>query len=201
MYRFALALGLITVVFTAPASSGEFNDKLKIGDAAPAWTDLPGVDGKKHALADIKDKDVVVVVFTCNSCPIAEAYEDRIIAFAKKQPDKVAVVAINVNTIEDDRLPAMKQRAKDKGFPFAYLFDESQKIARDFGANYTPEFFVLNKERKVVYMGSMDDKSDPTLVKANYLEPAVTAALKGAQPEKAETRAFGCKIRFTRPKK
>jgi peroxiredoxin len=201
MYRFALAVLFVSLVITGSASSGEYNSKLNIGDAAPTWTDLPGVDGKKHSLADLKALDVVVVVFTCNSCPIAVDYEDRIIAFTKKYQDKVAVVAINVNTIEEDRLPAMKERAKDRGFPFAYLYDESQKSARDFGASYTPEFFVLNKERKVVYMGALDDKTDAKLAKVNYLEPAVEAALKGEKPAKGETLARGCKIRFARPKK
>ena len=124
---------------------------------APAWIDLPGTDGKKHSLADLKDKPVVVVVFTCNSCPVGRTYEDRIIEFAKKHaaPDsKVALVAINVNTIEEDRLPKMQERAKEKGFPFLYLFDESQRIARDFGAMYTPEFFVIDKDRKIAYMGA-----------------------------------------------
>jgi peroxiredoxin len=201
MYRFACAALLVSLVLVSPASPGEYNTKLNVGDAAPSWSDLPGVDGKKHALADLKDKDVVVVVFTCNSCPIAEEYEDRIIAFTKKHQDMVAVVAINVNTIEEDRLPAMKTHAKERNFNFPYLYDESQKTARDYGANYTPEFFVLNKERKVVYMGAMDDKTDAKLAKVSYLEPAVEAALKGEKPAKGETLARGCKIRFARPKK
>jgi peroxiredoxin len=200
-----LPIIVLFFAFTGPSLAGEFNSKLSPGDAAPAWTDLPGVDGKNHSLADLKDKDVVVVVFTCNSCPIAEDYEDRILAFAKKYTanpkSKVALVAINVNTIEEDRLPKMKEKAKDKGFTFPYLYDESQKIAKDFGAEYTPEFFVLNKDRKIVYMGAMDDKTKADQAKVNYLEPAVEAALKGEKPEKAETLARGCRIRFARPKK
>src|SRR6202050_4023332 len=98
-----MRIALITIAIAASllssAHAGKFNDLLKIGDEAPAWVELPGVDGKKHSLADLKDKQVVVVVFTCNSCPVASDYEDRIIAFAKKYagPDKpTAVVAINV---------------------------------------------------------------------------------------------------------
>src|SRR5947209_596101 len=130
----------------ASAPAGQFNKKLSAGDAAPAWKDLPGTDGKKHSLADLKDKDVVVVVFTCNSCPVAEAYEDRLIDFTRKHAaaeSKVALVAINVNTVPEDRLDRMKERARAKGFPFPYLYDESQQTARDYGASYTPEFFVL----------------------------------------------------------
>jgi peroxiredoxin len=179
--------------------AGEFNSVLKPGDDAPAWVELPGVDNKKHSLADLKDKPAVVVVFTCNSCPVAELYEDRIIAFAKKYSEKVAFVAINVNKIEQDRLPKMKERAKEKGFEFPYLYDESQKIAKQYGATYTPEFFVLDKQRKVAYMGAMDDKSPPAQPNELLLEQAVEAVLKGKKPPKAETLARGCRVRYARP--
>lgn len=199
MIRLAAAMLLLTGFGFATA--GQFNPQLTVGDPAPAWTDLPGVDGKKHSLADLKNKDVVVVVFTCNSCPVAVDYEDRLIAFSRKHagPDsKVGLVAINVNVIEEDRLPKMQERAKEKGFTFPYLFDETQKIAKLFGASYTPEFFVLNKDRKVVYMGAMDDTSVPANVKVNFLEQAVQAALKGEKPNPGETLARGCRIRFVK---
>jgi peroxiredoxin len=201
--RHGLAL-LALAVLGGTLSAGKYNDKLSPGDAAPAWADLPGVDGRKHSLADLKDKEVVVVVFTCCSCPAATDYEDRIIAFANKhagRDDKVALVAINVNTVEEDRLPQMKERANKKGYRFPYLFDESQKIGRDYGAQYTPEFFVLNRDRKVIYMGAMDDRDDPARVKENYLEAAVRAALQGEKPANAETVARGCRIRYERKRR
>jgi peroxiredoxin len=178
--------------------AGEFNPVLKIGDPAPAWADLPGTDDKTHSLADLKDKDAVVVVFTCNSCPIAADYEDRIIDFARRQADtgRVALVAINVNKIEEDSLPKMKERAAAKHFAFAYLYDDSQKIAKDYGAMYTPEFFVLDKHRRIAFMGGMDDNNDPRQVKANYLDPAVAAVLAGEKPEVQEAQARGCMIRY-----
>jgi peroxiredoxin len=179
------------------------NDILNIGDDAPAWVDLPGIDAKKHSLAELKGKQIVVVVFTCNSCAYATAYEDRLVAFAKKYagPDAaVAVVAINVNRIPEDRLPKMQERAKEKGFNFTYLYDESQKIGKAFGATYTPEFFVLDKRRKIVYMGAMDDKNPPDEPKNLYLERAVEAALKGEKPAMTETLARGCKVRYARSK-
>jgi peroxiredoxin len=178
--------------------AGEFNKKLNLGDPAPVWNDLPGTDGKKHSPADYADKEVVVVVFTCNSCACSEEYEDRIIAFADKYKAKVGVVAINVNTIPEDRLDAMKKKADKKKFPFAYLYDESQKIARDFGATYTPEFFVLTRDRKVAYMGAMDDKTKVDEVKERYLESAVEAVLKGEKSKTGETNPHGCLIRFKR---
>jgi peroxiredoxin len=202
MMRYLIGVAaILAAAGTAPA--GEYNKKLSVGDAAPAWKDLDGVGGKKHALADLKDKDVVVVVFTCNSCPVAQAYEDRVIAFANRHAgadSKVAVVAINSNTIPDDQLPKMEERAKKKKFPFAYLHDPSQEIAKAYGANYTPEFFVLNKDRKVVYMGAMDDKNAAEQAKVNHLEAAVSAALAGKSAEPGETLARGCKIRWNREK-
>jgi peroxiredoxin len=194
----SLLCGLVVAAFV---HAGIYNSVLNLGDAAPAWIDLPGIDGKKHSLADLKDKDVVVVVFTCNSCPIAVDYEDRILAFAKKHcgpNDRTALVAINVNVIPEDRLPKMKERAKEKEFTFPYLFDETQKIARAYGALYTPEFFVLNKQRKVVYMGAMDDKNTAKDVKVSYLEPALASALKGEPAKLGETLGRGCRIRYKR---
>jgi len=200
-------LFFLTVAFACAlvgfAHAGDDEKVLKIGDPAPAWVDLPGIDGKKHSLTDLKDKAVVVVVFTCNSCPVAVGYEDRILAFHKKfcGPDKqVTLVAINVNVIPEDLLPEMKARAKARGFAFDYLVDPTQKIAKDFVANVTPEFFVFGKDRKLVYKGMMDNTIIEKNVKTNYLEPAVEAALKGQRPTVQETIGRGCKIRYVRKK-
>lgn len=193
-----------TLLLAASLSAGQFNKTLSIGDAAPAWKDLEGIDGKKHALDDLAGKDVVVVVFTCNSCAVAEAYEDRLVALAQAhsgKDSKVAVVAINVNTGKADALPAMKARAEKKKFPFAYLYDPSQEIARKFGASFTPEFFVLDKGRKVVYMGALDDKGPPREPTAKHVEAAIAAALAGKPAPKAETNASaGCRIKWDRKK-
>ncbi len=184
-----------------PLSAGDFNKKLSLGDQAPAWKDLPGTDGKNHSLSDLKEKEVIVVIFTCNSCPVANDYEGRINEFAKKHAaaeSKVGLIAINVNTIPDDRLDKMKLRALKMKYAFDYLYDETQQIAKDYGATYTPEFFVLDRNRKIIYMGGMDDKNNEMDAKVNYLEPAVIAALKGDKPAKGETQARGCMIRFKR---
>jgi peroxiredoxin len=200
--RQVLATTLAAVLAAAaPAPAGEFNKVLSPGDAAPAWEGLEGTDGRKHSLADLKGKDVVVVVFTCNSCPVAVGYEDRIVAFANKHAaadSKVAVVAINVNTLKEDQLPEMRKRAEKKKFPFAYLYDPSQEIAKKYGANYTPEFFVLDRDRKVAYLGAMDDKSPPAAATASFLEDAVAAALAGKKLATGETLARGCRIRFNK---
>jgi peroxiredoxin len=189
---------------SAFAQAGQFNSVLSIGDPAPAWKDLPGVDGKRHSLGDLHDSEIVVVVFTCNSCPIASDYEDRIIGFAKEYcgpGQKVALVAINVNTVEEDLLPQMKERATAKRFPYPYLFDQSQKIGKAYGAVFTPEFFVLDKDRKIAYTGAFDDNVEPTKIKHAYLEPAVKAVLIGMKPNPAETQASGCLIRYARARR
>lgn len=181
------------------ARAGQYNEVLDIGDPAPAWSELPGVDGQSHALADLADKELVVVVFTCNSCPVAVDYEDRIMELAQRftgADGKVGLVAINVNTIPEDRLDKMQERAADKGFSFPYLYDESQQIARDYGAVFTPEFFVLDRERNIAYMGGMDNNSNPDMVSESYLVPAIEALLRGETPEIQETVARGCRVRY-----
>ena len=198
---FVLGL-LVFAASSAVAGPGKFNKVLAPGDAAPEWKDLTGTDGKKHGFADFKDKEVLVVVFTCNTCPVAENYEDRIVAFAKEfagEKGKVGFVAINPNSGKGDTLEDMTTRAKKKEFPFPYLSDPSQEVTQKYGAMYTPEFVVLNKDRKVVYTGAMDDKAPPGEATVRYLEAAVTAALAGEKVPTAETSAAaGCKIK---PKK
>lgn len=199
-------IGLVALAALAAASAraGEFNPVLSIGDAAPDWADLPGVDGQTHSLSDYRDRPVLVIVFTCNSCPYAVDYEDRLIGLAQKHagPKGPAhVVAINANTIAEDRLPAMQARAKEKGYSFPYLFDESQQVAKAYGATFTPEFFVFDRDRKLVYTGAFDDKADPKLATKRYVEDAVEAALRGEKPAVAETVAIGCLVRYNRDRR
>jgi thiol-disulfide isomerase/thioredoxin len=201
--RVVLSIALL-VGFAVPALAGKYNKQLSIGDAGPEWQGLLGTDGQKHALADLKDKDIVVVCFTCNTCPYAVDYEDRLIALAKKfsqEGDRCALVAINANLVKDDLLPAMQQRAKAKGFNFLYLHDETQQVARNFGATYTPEFVVLDKQRKVVYLGAMDDSPDGKKITRRYVEDAALAALAGKLPETIETPAVGCAVRYVKERK
>lgn len=199
----ALVLGAACGL-AAIATAGTYNKTLSIGDRGPEWKDLEGVDGKKHSLAEMAGKEVVVVCFTCNTCPYAVDYEDRLIALAKKfaaDGERCGLVAINANKVKDDLLPAMQERAKDKGFSFPYLHDGTQEVARSYGATYTPEFVVLDKQRKVIYLGAMDDSPDGKNVKQRYVEDAVEAALAGAEPKTKETAAVGCAVRYVRQRK
>jgi peroxiredoxin len=156
------------------------------------WSDLPGVDGKSHSMSDLKGKDVIVVAITRNRCPMAVAYFERMNAFAAS--GRAAFVAINVQ--DDDDLDGMRQVAKERGFKFPYLRDETQEVGHRLGATCTPEFFVLNKEREVVYRGAWDDGRPVGKVKERYVEEAVTAALAGKKPAVSETKAPGCSISY-----
>jgi peroxiredoxin len=174
---------------------------LKVGSPAPNFSGLESADGKSVSLADFKDKDVLVVTITCNHCPVAIAYQDRLIDLAKQYgPDsKVGIVAINVNNGEEDKLDKMKERAKEKGFRFPYAYDPSQKIARDLGASRTPQFFVFDKARKLVYTGAMDDNWEHAdKVTKHYVADAVEAALKGETPTVQSSAPNGCGIAYER---
>jgi len=190
-----ITLAMVSIVTASQA--GQFNRSLSVGDKGPNFANLVGTDDQRHNLADYKDARFLVVVFTCNHCPVATAYEDRLIAYARDYKNKgVQVVAINVNNIEDDKLPAMKVRAQQKGFPYPYLYDPSQQTARMYGATVTPHVFVLDKNRTVAYMGSVDDSQQPARITHNFLREATDALLSGQKPATTETRQFGCSIKY-----
>ena len=197
-----LMFSLLALAVACAAGSaygaGKFNKVLGVGDAAPDWADVAGVDGANHSLKDYKDAKVVVQIFTCNKCPVAIAYEDRLVEIARDYKDKgVKLVAINCNNADADKLPKMKERATAKGFTFDYLYDPGQKSGKAFGAKVTPEVFVLDANRKIVYMGKIDDSwESPSDVKKAYLRDAIEAALAGKAPEVTETKAEGCGIGY-----
>jgi len=195
--RLVAALAVVALV-TSVSQAGRYNKVLSIGDNAPNFTNIIGTDGDEHSLSDYDDAKLVVAVFTCNSCPVAVACEDRMIELQKKYGDQgVQLVAINVNNVEGDKLEKMKERAEQKGFNFPYLYDESQESAKAFGAAVTPHFFLLDQDRKVVYMGAMDDSPlSAGEVQETYLEDAINAALAGKKPETTETRQQGCGIKY-----
>lgn len=182
------------------SATGNGATRLTIGGPAPVWSGLAGVDDKQHGLADYEKAKLVVVVFTCNTCPVAVAYEDRLVALQKDyEPKGVQVVAINSNSPKvqpGDSLEKMKQRAEEKHFNFPYLFDETQKAARDYAATCTPHVFVLDKDRKIVYMGAIDDAINADKAKSRFLRDALDALLEGKKPPKEITKQFGCSIKW-----
>lgn len=167
------------------------------GDPAPEWKELLGVDDQKHGLSELADAKAVVVIFTCNHCPVAQAYEDRLVELAADYKSQgVELVAINVNNMEDDKLPAMKQRAEAKGYKFAYLYDPSQEIGRAFGATVTPHAFLLDGKHKLAYAGAIDDQMEAAKVEKRYLRDAIDAVLAGNKPETDVTKPMGCGIQY-----
>ena len=169
--------------------------------AAITWCDLPGVDGKQHSLDDLADREVVIICVTCNHCPIALEYFERLKEFATEhcgKDDKAALVAVSVSHLETDKLDRMKVLAERQGFNFPYFYDESQAIGKALSATHTPQFFVLNRDRTLVYRGAWDDNLNPARVRQRYVEDAVSALLADRSPPVAETRATGCLIRYRR---
>jgi len=196
-----LVLAVASIVGEAPspaeAGKSKFNSVLSVGDAAPDWKGLPGVDGKQHGLADYKDSRVVVVVFTCNHCPISKVYADRLKSLARDYADrKVQVVAISVSRHPADGLPQMKAHAAMNKLPYPYLHDASQQTGRDYGATNTPHFFVLDGERRIAYMGAFDDHIEPSKVEKHYVVDAVDAVLNGRAPPVKESLQRGCPIEY-----
>lgn len=169
------------------------------GEAVPF--ELPGVDGKNHSLADYQDKKAVAVIFTCNHCPYARAWENRIIATQNDYEDRgLQVLAISANDAQkypDDGFPQMQRRAEEKGFNFPYLYDESQEVAAAYGAERTPEVFLFDGEGRLAYHGAVDDEyDDPDAVRKHYLRDAVEAVLTSEEPPVKETRPVGCTIKW-----
>ena len=175
---------------------------LTIGDLAPAFS-LPGTDGETYALDDFKGKKLLVVIFTCNHCPYAQAYEDRLIELATYYGvQSVQFVAINPNDASSypaDGFVEMKERAKKKRFPYPYLRDETQEVAKAYGAEVTPDVFVFDKNRLLCYCGLIDDNwRHSDRVKDHTLKEAISQLLAGTplHPDDAVKPAMGCSIKW-----
>jgi len=163
---------------------------------------LKGVDSKTHALKDFVDKKALVLAFSCNHCPYVQAYEGRMIQLQRDYSGKgVMLIAINSNDDHDypeDSFENMITRAKDKGFNFPYLRDESQDVARKYGAICTPHIFAFDQHRSLQYKGRIDDSRYPEQVKTHDLRNALDSILAGQKPPVQETRPFGCSIKWAR---
>jgi peroxiredoxin len=200
MRKIALSLALLAV--SSVAFAGQFNKKVSVGDKAPTFASIPATtkagDDTSLTLSDIKEP-VVVLVFLGNHCPVVQAYEDRLIDFTKDYEGKgVKVVGVSVNDIDQDRLPGIKTYMKQKGSNYVYGYDASGQIGKAYGATNTPQFFVLDKDRTLKYLGAMDDSQDEGKVKKTYLRDAVDAVLKGESVEISETQPKGCGIKYAR---
>lgn len=188
-----------TVTFTVDSQNKGYD----IGDIATDFK-LKNIDGKTVSFSDFNAAKGFIVVFTCNTCPYAVAYEDRIEALNKKYAPKgypvIAIMPNNVKTKPGDSMKAMQIRAKEKGFTFPYLMDANQTIYPQYGATKTPHVYILESTDRgpvVQYIGAIDDNyKDATLVKNTYVENAVDALLKGVPLEVQQTKAIGCSIKI-----
>ena len=173
---------------------------LKVGDMAIPFK-LPGVDGTTHSLDEFAGKNANAVIFSCNHCPYVRAWEDRMVQIQADYATKgVQLVVINANDASkypDDSFPKMVERAREKKFNFPYLRDESQEVARAYGAERTPEVFLLDKNGILRYHGTIDDNyDDPAAVKSHYLREALDAMLARRPLPREETRPVGCTIKW-----
>lgn len=196
-------LSVMVIVFTLSAFTIVSEDKgYNVGDVATDFS-LENINGKMVSLADYKEAKGFIITFTCNTCPYAVAYEDRIEALNKKYADKgypvIAIMPNNTEVKPGDSMEAMQKRAKEKGFTFPYLMDKDQEIYPQYGATKTPHIYILKKTKKgnvVKYIGAIDDNyQDASAVTEKYVEDAVDALLKGEDIKVTETRAIGCSIK------
>ncbi len=188
-------IALVCVVMLVAASP--VKNGYEIGDKAIDFK-LKNVDGKIVALADYKDAKGYIVIFDCNTCPYSKAYNERIIELNQKYAAKgFPVVTINANEGSGDSYDEMVRLATKKKYRFPYLYDESQQVAKAYGATNTPHAFVLTKELTVAYIGAIDDSArNAAGVSKKYVEDAVDALLNGKAVPLTKTKAVGCGIKW-----
>lgn len=212
IHRFlSVVLAAAVALVAAPLTAGEYNAVAEIGDPMPTFRNLPAVDGSRVS-SDQLDADVVVLVFLANHCPWVRGMDQDLNRLVDRfEGESVRFLGVSVNHREDDRLPAMKQHAAKHGYEFTYVFDESQQLGRALGATRTPEYFVFDQSRKLVYMGAIHDSpayedrggevvytnGEPT---ESYVKDAIAATLAGEPVPTAETRAHGCSVEYERTK-
>ena len=206
LYRLELTLPVLLLV-CATACGGSGSRALAIGSAAPDFS-LPGVDGKTHSLAEYASSRVLAVVFTCNHCPAAQLYEDRLRKLDEEYRAKgVKLVAINSDRADaiplselaysdvGDSLAEMKARAAHRHIQYPYLYDgEAQAVAAKFGVETLPHIFVFDQQRTLRYEGRIDNNVNASLAKKYYALDAISAALAGTRVADERTAVVGCKI-------
>ena len=176
----------------------EIIEQFKVGQRAPDFQDLLGVDGQRYSLSSFDDIPILVIVFTCNGCPTVKVEEERIKALQESYaPKGVQFVAINSNNpylSPPDTFSEMVKRASEKQYNFPYIKDEDGSVAREFGATNTPHFFVLDKAHNLCYKGRLDDTREPARATYSDLENALTDLLANRAVAVSETQPFGCAI-------
>ena len=172
----------------------------EIGQKAPSFKDLPGVDGKRYSLSSFDDKQIIILIFMANRCPTARVYSDRLKSIQNEYgPKSVQLVGVNSDNqyfLSDEALSKMTGVAVERNYNFPYLKDEDQLVAKNYGALVTLHAFVLDKQRRLRYRGRVDDSRDPTKVTINDLRNALDDLLEGRDVKTPETRPFACSIEY-----
>lgn len=206
-----LLFALINSVSFNSAQAGEFNQIINIGDPLPEFSKLSSVEGKAFSSTDFQE-DILVFVSLSNNCPFSRGAEQDIIKLVKQfEYQNVRIIGVSYNLHKNDLMPEMKNRAEKKGFNFTYLRDDSQALGRALGTSVTPEFYIFNKERKLIYMGLMFDSpamaqgEDKTIymrgeITQRYVESAILQTLAGKDVTISETKSYGCSVEYRREK-
>jgi len=204
-------IAALALLVAGVAVAGQYNSVVAIGAPMPSFAALPATDGTMLSSKDLHE-DVVVLVFLASHCPWVNGMDADLVKLAGEMKGKsVRFIGIALNHRDDDRLPAMKEHAKKKGYNFTYVYDELQTVGRALGATRTPEYFVFDNNRKLVYMGAIHDspahmtadggvlytKGEP---KTFYVRDAILATLAGQPVKVAETRAQGCTLEYDTPR-
>lgn len=170
-----------------------------LGTEAPHF-DLPGVDGQNHSLGSYANAEVLVLVQWCNHCPYVQAWEQRLNAIARDYAERgVRVVAVNSNDASshpEDSFDEMQKRASAERYAFDYLYDEPQTVARELASERTPEVFLFDRDRQLVYHGAIDDSRDEDTVGQQHLREALDAVLSEQEPVVSETPPVGCTVKW-----
>lgn len=189
-------LGILTIAILVAATAVSAQQQIALGAKAPAFSLVSAVDGKTVAMKP-DDGNTKVVIFTCNSCPYAKAFEPRIIEIAHKFGQQgVRFYLVNPNDVFSETIAEMKTRAEAKEYPFPYLKDADSSIARAYGARVTPHVFVVDGTGAVRYRGYVDDSAKPAERQTTGLTDALGALVNGRDVTTADTRAFGCTIKW-----
>lgn len=200
---------LFLLLISTIAFAGKYNQVVEIGSPFPRFDNLPATDGTKLSSSDLRE-DVVVLVFLANHCPWVRGMDGDLIKLVDQFKGRnVRFVGVSVSHLEEDKLPGMKIHAAKVGYNFTYVYDESQELGRKLGAAHTPEYFVFNKERKLVYTGLLYNspasmRSDGSINYTRgtptqfYVRDAIEAALSGRPAPEPETRAQGCTVEYQR---
>lgn len=209
-WRIVMVVCLVLVSVAGTSVAGEYNKVVDIGAPMPSFSNLPATDGSKLSSTDLGEQ-VVILVFLANHCPWVKGMDGDLVELVDSLKGKdVRVVGVSVNHRQEDRLPAMVKHEAKAGYNFTYVFDESQELGRQLGATRTPEYFVFDKDRKLVYMGLLHNSPAAKRRDGNinytqgqptefYVADAVAEVLDGKPVTVAETRAHGCSVEYERP--